>query len=607
MTGARGALVAAVAAIAVAGCGVEGGVLLDVAQAPEVAPVDKLHLYVGVADGDAFAGARAPEDDIALDAPLTEARHTIKLYPGDGLGDGVPVRVAVVGYSGGQPVAAAMLDLPQVPSDYLLAYDVVLGPVGSVWETETGCVGLEAGLIVGRDDRDCDGHEAAGGDCDDANPQIHPGAYDACIGDSLGVDDDCSDVADDGDLDDDGATCQVDCDDEDGARAPGNVEDCVDGIDNNCNEQIDEGMNERCDDGVDNDCDEQIDEMTPEVCADGADNDCDQLVDEGRVGDGGVLDDDIDGDGATCATDCDDDAETVHPGADEVCNQTDDDCDQGIDEAVNTDEDPALCIDDCDDFDETIHPGAYDGCDGDALGRSDDCDEPIDEGDLDNDGVACRDDCDDEDEHRFPGNPEVCDTHVDEDCDPLTEPAPQPCFEYADVNTCFYGFRSCDSSTGTYRDACVSEAETPLPLGVCEGFADCADADDNRLACGADVLHDCDQLLTPDGGLCPEPAFPLDAGAGMTPCTWQLIGGPVQQGWTVGLVPAGGGPPGALVTTCQASFRVIEPPVTGSEGSFAVALSVGGVHQRTEVFVIAPKAEAVCAAPSLVCLTATMP
>lgn len=317
--------------------------------------------------------------------------------------------------------------------------------------------------------------------------------------------------------------------------------------------------------------------------------------------------DDIDGDGATCATDCDDDAEAVHPGADEVCNQTDDDCDQGIDEAVNTDEDPALCIDDCDDFDETIYPGAYDGCDGDALGRSDDCDEPIDEGDLDNDGVACRDDCDDEDEHRFPGNPEVCDTHVDEDCDPLTEPAPQPCFEYADVNTCFYGFRSCDSSTGTYRDACVSEAETPLPLGVCEGFADCADADDNRLACGADVLHDCDQLLTPDGGLCPEPAFPLDAGAGMTPCTWQLIGGPVQQGWTVGLVPAGGGPPGALVTTCQASFRVIEPPVTGSEGSFGVALSVGGVHQRTEVFVIAPKAEAVCAAPSLVCLTATMP
>ncbi len=44
-------------------------------------------------------------------------------------------------------------------------------------------------------DADGDGHSACGADCDDADPQVHPGAVDVC-GD--GVDQDCSGVPDDG-------------------------------------------------------------------------------------------------------------------------------------------------------------------------------------------------------------------------------------------------------------------------------------------------------------------------------------------------------------------------------------------------------------------------
>ena len=96
------AVVAVVAAaLGAAACGSDGGVVVHVSQDPAIAaPIDRLHLYVGVDDGTAFAGVPRPEDDIALATPLTARAHTIALVAGDGMPTDRPLRVAVVGYAG---------------------------------------------------------------------------------------------------------------------------------------------------------------------------------------------------------------------------------------------------------------------------------------------------------------------------------------------------------------------------------------------------------------------------------------------------------------------------------------------------------------------------
>jgi hypothetical protein len=115
-------------------------------------------------------------------------------------------------------------------------------------------------------------------------------------------------------------------------------------------------------------------------------------------------DDDNDGHDATdCAgDDCDDRLPGIHPGADEVCNGQDDDCDLAIDdEAVDTlawfydgdgdgyglGTEPILaCLppgaryvnqgDDCEDGNAAVSPGAVEICNG----VNDDCDNRVDEG-----------------------------------------------------------------------------------------------------------------------------------------------------------------------------------------------------------------------------------
>jgi len=158
-------------------------------------------------------------------------------------------------------------------------------------------------------DADGDGQTAEDGDCDDSDPDRYVGRLEECDG----IDNNCNDLVDEGmpDADSDGT---ADCMDE---------ESC-DGVDNDGDGAIDEGFADADGDGV-ADC------VGTERC-DGIDNDGDGDVDEGY---------DADGDGYTqCGSstrdpDCDDSDASVNPGAPERDgNSVDDDCDGVIDSAT---------------------------------------------------------------------------------------------------------------------------------------------------------------------------------------------------------------------------------------------------------------------------------
>jgi hypothetical protein len=133
---------------------------------------------------------------------------------------------------------------------------------------------------------------------------------------------------------------------------------------------------------------------------------------------------DDDADGVKASQDCDDHDPATHPGAAEICNGKDDNCDGKIDEGFDADGDgvPSCAVGavpaDCDDADAMIHPGAPETCNE----KDDNCDGKIDEGfDADNDGYyACAHatldaDCDDTDAKIYPGATEICNAK-DDDC-----------------------------------------------------------------------------------------------------------------------------------------------------------------------------------------------
>ena len=136
---------------------------------------------------------------------------------------------------------------------------------------------------------------------------------------------------------------------------------------------------------------------------------------------------DADGDGASdpaCGgTDCDDMNASVYPGALELCDGLDTDCDPSTDENIDADGDgETVCAGDCDDTDATNASGLPEVCDGednDCSGLADA--DPLGEVDGDDDGVLSCDDCDDSNDAVFPGAPEICNAGVDDDCDPATD------------------------------------------------------------------------------------------------------------------------------------------------------------------------------------------
>ncbi len=166
-------------------------------------------------------------------------------------------------------------------------------------------------------DADSDGVTPADGDCDDEDPNRYPGRSEDCNG----LDDNCNNVVDEGLPDADGDSI-ADCQD---------TETC-DGIDNNGDGLTDEGYEDLDGNGV-ADC------VGSEKC-DGVDNNADGQVDEGF---------DSDGDGyTTCGTDtvapdCDDTNPNIFPEAGEVAGDSEDnDCDGLIDEGDWAEGDLAL-------------------------------------------------------------------------------------------------------------------------------------------------------------------------------------------------------------------------------------------------------------------------
>ncbi len=142
-------------------------------------------------------------------------------------------------------------------------------------------------------------------DCLEGSSAVHPGALEDCNG----VDDDCDGVVDNGVLN----AC--------GACGPVPAEDC-NGVDDDCDGDTDEGVLNACG---------QCGPVPLEICGNGVDDDCDG-VDPACP----LVCVDADGDtyGANCAAglDCDDGDPAVHPGAVEVCNGVDEDCDGVVDE-----------------------------------------------------------------------------------------------------------------------------------------------------------------------------------------------------------------------------------------------------------------------------------
>ncbi len=237
---------------------------------------------------------------------------------------------------------------------------------------------------------------------------------------------------------------------------------------------------------------------------------------------------DLDGDGWYEGEDCADNDPDRNPGALELCDGTDNDCDGAVDEEVqqtwygDTDADgygdaevttescerPEGYVPtptDCDDDDASAFPGAPERCDE----ADNDCDGEIDEDlastwyvDDDGDGFGdaaretCEDpgagyvreggDCDDADASAFPGAVEICDG-ADDDCDgEIDEEAEDAITWWEDLDADGYGdpaseTTGCEPSTGAVYDATdCDDADAEVYPGAeetCDGVDDDCDGE----------------------------------------------------------------------------------------------------------------------------------
>ncbi|MCB9669568.1 MAG: hypothetical protein H6734_08870 [Alphaproteobacteria bacterium] len=365
---------------------------------PEVRPGAREIWYDGV-DQDCSGGSDFDQDKDGLLASAyggtdcDDTDRTVRATPqiwhadcdGDGLVGSVEVpacdRPTTLAVCDGQPAAAWRLD-------GVIDCDDADASVPAA--EETWYDGVDQDCDGGNDyDADGDGFVpdawlavappgSVGGDCDDADPTVWPGAVDPPFDD---VDSACDGDVFEHDRDRDGFEPPLDCDDLAAFVHPAAVEVWYDGVDQDCDGADDHdrdgdgfrplafanGAPADCDDG-----DPSVYPGAPDVPYDGVDADC--------LGD---PDYDLDGDGFVgggpfvtgLVMDCDDGDPSVSPVAQEVWyDGVDQDCDGGSDHDADRDgwvplasaafALPGEQVGDCDDHRSDVHPGAPDPVDG---------------------------------------------------------------------------------------------------------------------------------------------------------------------------------------------------------------------------------------------------